>query len=76
MCFSVLGRGTCRGVGVRSLGIEGIRGRVIGVVVSFAINVNHVGDGLFFAYHAFVGWVWWLGLHVSSVKILYGLCVD
>ena len=41
---------------------------VVCVVVTFAVNVNHVSDGFFLAYHAFVGWVWWLGLHFNQVE--------
>ena len=39
---------------------------VLGVVVSFAVGFNHVGYGFVFAYHAFVGWVWGLRLHLAS----------
>lgn len=39
---------------------------VLGVVVTFAVNINHVVDGFVFSYHAFMGWVWRLRLHARS----------
>ncbi len=39
---------------------------VLGVVVSFTVNIHHVVDGFVFSYHAFMGWVRWLRLHATS----------
>ena len=35
-------------------------------MVASAVDVNHVGYGIFLAFHAFVFWVWRLRLHVAS----------
>jgi len=36
-------------------------------VVVFAVEVYHVGDGFFLAYHSFVGGVGRLGFHVDQL---------